>query len=82
MQIGKYELREKIGEGGMGKIFRAVSNDGHIVAIKLSSDTTDDTHLAKRFQREAELLKRLKDCPYIVTYLGHGVAHNFPYIIM
>ncbi len=82
MQIGKYELREKIGEGGMGKIFRAVSNDGHIVAIKLSSDITDDHDLAKRFQREAELLKRLKDCPYIVTYLGHGVAHNFPYIIM
>jgi serine/threonine-protein kinase len=59
--IWPFELLEKIGEGGMGVVYRAryVVNDKHFAVKLLPSDVTDETILA-RFQRELEILKKLK----------------------
>lgn len=68
--IWPFELLEKIGEGGMGVVFRAryVVND-KIFAVKLlPKDVTDETTLA-RFQRELDVLKKLKH-PNIVRCFG------------
>lgn len=68
--IWPFELTEKIGEGGMGHVYKAryVVND-RIVAVKLvPSDVTDETILA-RFEREVEILKTLRH-PNIVLCFG------------
>ncbi len=61
---------EKIGEGGMGMVYRAryVVNDKHFAVKLLPSDVTDATTL-ERFQRELEILKKLRH-PHIVRCFG------------
>ncbi len=55
--IGKYRLREKIGEGGTALVHRAVDKmTGREVALKtLSHDLTDDHQTRSRFFLEARL---------------------------
>lgn len=68
--IWPFELIEKVGEGGMGVVYRAryVVNDKHFAVKLLPSDVSDETILA-RFQRELEILKKLKH-PNIVRCFG------------
>jgi serine/threonine-protein kinase len=68
--IWPFELLDKLGEGGMGVVYRAryVKND-KIVAVKLlPSSITDETLLA-RFEREMQLLRTLRH-PHIVHTFG------------
>lgn len=68
--IWPFELLERIGEGGMGEVYRArfVKNDS-IVAVKLlPSDVTNETILA-RFEREIKILRSLRH-PNIVHCFG------------
>lgn len=68
--IWPFELLDKLGEGGMGVVYRAryVKND-RIVAVKLlPSSITDETLLA-RFEREMQLLRTLRH-PHIVHTFG------------
>ncbi len=61
-QIGSYNLVEKIAQGGMGKIFKAVDTRSEsVVAVKTLKESVDpysETFL--RFKREAEMLEKLK----------------------
>src|SRR6266498_2616059 len=69
--IWPFELLEKIGEGGMGLVYRAryVGND-RIVAVKLlPTDVADNPSLTARFDRELEILKQLRH-PNIVYCFG------------
>jgi serine/threonine protein kinase len=53
--IGPYEIVSVLGEGGMGKVYRAVDNRlGRSVAIKISTQ-----QLSKRFEREARAISAL-----------------------
>jgi Serine/threonine protein kinase len=58
--MGKYRLLEIVGEGGMGKVWRAEDRFGNPVAIKVlnSGDGAAAAHL-ERFRREAEIMARL-----------------------
>ena len=68
--IWPFELMEKIGEGGMGVVYRAryVVNDKQFAVKLLPGDVNDETTLA-RFQREVDILKKLKH-PHIVRCFG------------
>lgn len=68
--IWPFELLERIGEGGMGVVYRAryVVNDRQ-VAVKMLPDDITDTTVLKRFEREVEVLKSLKH-PNIVRCFG------------
>jgi eukaryotic-like serine/threonine-protein kinase len=71
--LGEYFLWDKIGEGGMGEVFRA----RHIVtrqevAMKvILAEKIDDPTALKRFHREAKVAARL-DHPHIVKLLTTG----------
>lgn len=70
-RVGHYEVRELIGAGGMGEVYRAVDTRlGRHVALKvLPQRVTLDPHRRARFEREARLLASLNH-PNIATLLG------------
>lgn len=70
-----FQLTERLGEGGMGVVYRAryVVNDRE-VAVKMLPDDVQDPVILARFEREMEILKDLKH-PNIVRCFG-GVCEN------
>ena len=82
-RVGRYELVEKIGEGGMGTVFKARDGDsGRVVALKiLPAKLAEDKIFMGRFQREAIAVTRL-DHPNIVRGLDVGTADDSHYIAM
>ncbi|QDT38764.1 serine/threonine-protein kinase [Stratiformator vulcanicus] len=70
-----FELLEKVGEGGMGVVYKArfVKND-RIFAVKLVPTDISDQTILSRFEREIEIVKGLKH-PNIVSSFG-GVCEG------
>lgn len=71
--LGKYQILDVIGKGGMGEVYKAT--DGiHTYAIKtLLASKQSDIEIVSRFQREGEIGKRL-DHPNIAN--THAIAHD------
>jgi|GEM_PF-2587375 len=58
--IGKYHIIEPIGEGGMGKVWKARDQFGNIVAIKmLSAGQGASSTQLQRFKREGDVMRKL-----------------------
>jgi eukaryotic-like serine/threonine-protein kinase len=70
-KIGPYEIVAKLGEGGMGEVYRATdTNLKRQVAIKvLPAAVAADADRLARFQREAEVLAALNH-PHIAAIYG------------
>ncbi len=70
-QISHYKVLEKIGEGGMGEVYRATDTKlNRDVALKiLPEQFASDSQRMGRFQREAEVLASL-DHPHIGQIFG------------
>ncbi len=79
----KYEIRDMIQSGGMGKIFLGIHRAlGRKVAIKIiHQELVKDEHFKERFYREAKLAASL-DHPGIIDIYDFGSNDNFDYIIM
>jgi serine/threonine-protein kinase len=75
-RLGQYVLEEKIGEGGMGEVYRA--HHGMMrrpSALKLlRGDRTDELKL-QRFEREVQLTARLTH-PNTITIFDYGRTHE------
>lgn len=84
-QIGVYRITGEIGAGGMGVVLAAERADGEFhqqVAIKLVKRGMDSDEIIRRFQRERQILARLKH-PNIAMLLGGGVTNDGrPYFVM
>ncbi len=84
-RVGPYQLREKIGEGGMGAVYRAVRDDQAFdreVAVKLivHSAISDETH--RRLGVERQILATL-DHPWIAQIFDGGTTDGgLPYLVM
>ena len=70
-RIGSYEVTGKLGEGGMGEVWRATDTKlKREVAIKvLPPEFTEDPERLARFEREAQLLAQLQH-PNIASIYG------------
>ncbi|MEQ1758410.1 MAG: protein kinase [Vicinamibacterales bacterium] len=76
-RIGVYEITAKIGEGGMGEVYRAHDTRlGRDVALKVLPDAlASDPERVARFEREARTLAALNH-PHIAQI--HGFEHEGP----
>jgi serine/threonine protein kinase/class 3 adenylate cyclase len=69
-KLGRYQIRRKLGQGGMGAVYEALDPVDHRqVAIKvLRQDWAQRASALKRFRKEARLLAELNN-PYIANLL-------------
>ena len=83
--IGPYQTIAKIGEGGMGTVYRAVRVDDHYlkqVAIKLLRSGLATDHYLRRFKNERQIMASL-DHPNIARLLDGGTTSDgLPYFVM
>jgi serine/threonine protein kinase len=81
--LGQYELRELLGAGGMGAVYRAYQrNLEREVAVKiLSAALIDDTGYVERFYREAKTAAALEHA-HIVPVHDFGIQGNVSYVVM
>jgi Tol biopolymer transport system component len=80
--IGQYSIVSKIGEGGMGEVWRARDTKlGRDVAIKvLPAAFSTDTERLRRFEQEAQAAGALNH-PNILVILHIGMHEGAPYIV-
>jgi serine/threonine protein kinase len=77
-----YEVQEKIGEGGLGVVYRALQLSlKRDVALKVFAPELGDSTSVMRFMREADIATKL-DHPNIVKAIDFGNAYGLYYFIM
>ena len=78
--IGRYEIRERLGQGGMGTLYLALDPAiDRLVALKLLR--VDNDEMRARFLREARSAGRLQHS-HIVTVYDVGEHEGQPFIAM
>jgi len=82
IQLGPYQLHERIGEGGNGQVYRATGPTG-TVAVKLIGNPNDfDDQSLARFKREIAALGQLSH-PSLIALLDHGVDPELgPFLVL
>jgi serine/threonine-protein kinase len=80
-KLGRYEIRSKIGEGGMGEVYLALDTElDRTVAIKILPETLAlDQHRLQRFVQEAKALSALNH-PHILTIHEIATVENSRFI--
>jgi eukaryotic-like serine/threonine-protein kinase len=81
---GRYELTEKLGEGGMGEVWVAKQSEPvkRKVAIKLIKKGLDSRSVLARFEQERQALA-VMDHPHIAKVLDGGLTETGqPYFVM
>lgn len=82
-QIGRYQLLERLGAGGMGEVWRAL--DPHLqrhVALKIIRPSVlDEPLMAKRFAMEARALAAVAD-PHVVRLYDCDPSPHQPWLVM
>lgn len=84
--IGSYRLVEKIAEGGMASVYRAVPketlDEENSAAIKLmSEDISGDEDYCSRFKREMSITS-IMDHPSILRVYDYGEQQGILYLVM
>jgi len=78
--FGPYRVEALLGEGGMGRVYRARDAGGDAVALKVmrAGGLIDDT-LRRRFVREARAAAAVRH-PHVVALLDVGDVDGAPYL--
>jgi serine/threonine-protein kinase len=80
-RLGQYVVEGLLGEGGMGKVYKAIGPDGTRVALKLiKADYARDERFRRRFYREAKIAQTVKH-PNVVPVLDTGEASGLPFMV-
>ncbi len=82
-RIGRYQLKRKVGQGGMGLVFEAIDPSlGRSVALKLlAGDRLENPTSVQRFLREAKSAGSFNH-PNIVHAYDAGIDGDLPYLVM
>jgi len=82
-RLGRYELREVLGRGAMGVVYKAYDSFlDRIVAVKTyRQDIAASEQLRKRFEREVRTAGRLSH-PNIVVVHDGGLENDTPFLAM
>lgn len=81
--LGRFELKEKIGQGGMGAVYRAIDQaNGQTVALKILNPGGNDVGQAiRRFHKEARLLQDAKN-KHVTALIDVGQDQGFHFLAM
>jgi RNA polymerase sigma factor (sigma-70 family) len=83
--LGKrFRIDKRVGEGGMGAIFRAtdLKTGANVAGKTLLPEAAQDAALRRRFEREAQILKKLEH-PNFVRFVEYGSGTSEPaYVVM
>jgi serine/threonine protein kinase/formylglycine-generating enzyme required for sulfatase activity len=81
--VGQYQLRELLGSGGMGAVYRAYQMSlKREVAVKvLPSNLVGEPGYFERFTREAEIAASLEH-PHIVPVYDYGTQGKISFVVM
>jgi serine/threonine protein kinase len=81
--FGRYRLIEVIGQGGMGKVYKAHDTviDRHVAVKVLSTELATEPGFRERFRREAHTAARLTE-PHIIPIHDTGEVDGRLYLVM
>ena len=81
-RLGRYEIRSKLGEGGMGEVYRARDEKlNRDVAIKLlPAGLLENAERLNRFEQEAQAAGALNHANILAIY-DVGVHEGAPYVV-
>lgn len=82
-KVGYYEIKEKIGAGGMGVVYKGFDTlNNQIVAIKsIHNRNIRNENALKRFYREMEISASLEH-PNLLKIYHFGEVNSAPYLVM
>ncbi len=82
-RLGQYELRELLGVGGMGTVYKGYQHTlKRYVAVKvLAAQFSQQTGAIERFNREAETSAALEH-PHIIHIYDYGTQQGINYLVM
>jgi serine/threonine protein kinase len=78
--VGPYRVESMLGEGGMGRVYRAVGPSGEVVALKVvKAELAKDDVFRRRFEREAGAAARVAHSN-VVPVVDRGEHEGIPYM--
>ncbi|MCR9207734.1 MAG: protein kinase [bacterium] len=82
-QLGRFQIQELIGEGGMGSVYRAIDrSNNETIAIKVLRNAGKDiAHAIRRFRKEARLLGNVQN-EHITQFIDVGEDAGLHYFAM
>ncbi|MFO0870352.1 MAG: serine/threonine-protein kinase [Pirellulales bacterium] len=82
-RLDTYELVEKLGEGGMGSVWKArhIKLDKYVALKVLPVHLTQDPEAVRRFEREMRAVGKLDD-PHVVRAMDAGEVGALHYLVM
>jgi serine/threonine protein kinase/class 3 adenylate cyclase len=81
--LGRFRLVEKLGEGGMGEVYKAIDEaDGSVVALKvLRPEWASKPTAMARFRKESRLLAKVNN-PYVTNLIEVNEDRGLHYIVL
>ena len=82
-RVGRFRILDKLGEGGMGSVYRAQDvTDGTVVAVKMLQGRWDHQQAAwRRLRKEARLLAEVNN-PHVANLIEVNEHDGAPYLVM
>ncbi len=82
-RLGRYEILEQIGRGGMAAVYRAhdVENDRFVAVKVVAPHLSEDPNFEKRFRLEARVLRKLEH-PNIMPVEDYGELEGYAFLVM
>jgi len=78
-QVGPYTVESLLGEGGMGRVYKASGPDGAVAVKIVKEEMAADETFRKRFIREAQVAQKIEH-PHVLGVLETGEHEGIPWM--